>query len=105
MATDQSVLNYTTLKDIVENYSSTDGNAQWIWAARILDRMCPMMRILPMVESNNVLSNVATRTDFLPAPANRQFFSISTINPNPVLALRYCGKTKYESWKAKTVPL
>ena len=75
MATDQSVLNYTTLKDIVENYSSTDGNAQWIWAARILDRMCPMMRILPMVESNNVLSNVATRTDFLPAPANRQFNS------------------------------
>lgn len=73
MATDQSVLNYPTLNSIVDNYSSTDANAKWIWAARILDRMCPMMRIMPMIESNNILSNVATRTDYLPTPSNRRF--------------------------------
>lgn len=73
MATDQSVLNYPTLIDIVNNYSSTDARAQWIWAARILDRMCPLIRVLPMIESNNILSNVATRTDYLPSPVNRRF--------------------------------
>jgi hypothetical protein len=73
MATDQSLLNYTTLQDILNNYSSTDAWARFIMAARVLDRMCPLIRILPMVESNNVLSNIATRTDSLPVPGTRRF--------------------------------
>lgn len=73
MATDQSALNYSTWKDIIENYSSTDGMARFVWAARVLDRMCPLLKVLPMVESNNVLSNVASRTDYLPTPSNRRF--------------------------------
>lgn len=73
MATDQSQLGYSTLIDIVNNYSSTDANAQWIRAARILDRMCPLMRILPMIPTNNILSNIATRTDYIPAPVARRF--------------------------------
>lgn len=73
MATDQSVLGYPTLIDIVNNYSSTDAKAAWIWAARILDRMCPLIKVLPMIESNNILSNVATRTDYIPTPTTRRF--------------------------------
>ena len=70
---EQSVLGYNTLIDIFNNYSSTDARAAFIWAARILDRMCPLIRIMPMVESNNMLSNVATRTDYLPTPSTRRF--------------------------------
>lgn len=47
--------------------------AQFVWAARVLDRMTPLLKVLPMIESNNVLSNVATRTDYLPTPSNRRF--------------------------------
>lgn len=70
---DVSVLGYPTLIDIFNNYSSTDARAQFIWAARILDRTCPLIRIMPMIESNNMLSNVATRTDYIPSPATRRF--------------------------------
>lgn len=73
MATDQSILGYPTLIDIFNNYSSTDARAQFIWAARILDRMCPLIRVMPMIESNQMLSNVATRTDYLPSPGTRRF--------------------------------
>ena len=73
MATDQTVLPYTTLIDIFNNYSSTDARAMWIWAARILDRMCPLIRVMPMIPSNNMLSNVATRTDSIPSPTTRRF--------------------------------
>lgn len=73
MATDQANLGFSTLMDIVNNYSSADARAIYIWAARILDRMCPFIRILPMIESNNILSNVATRTDYVPFPVTRRF--------------------------------
>lgn len=73
MATDVSQLPYSTFIDIVNNYSSTDANAMLVSAARVLDRQCPLLSILPMMPSNNVLSNVAVRTDSLPVPGTRRF--------------------------------
>ena len=73
MATDVSQLGYSTFIDVVNNYSSTDANASLVNAARVLDRQCPLLSILPMQASNNVLSNVAVRTDSLPVPGTRRF--------------------------------
>ena len=73
MATDVSQLGYSTFIDVVNNYTSTDANASLITAARVLDRKCPLLSILPMIPSNNVLSNVAVRNDSLPVPGTRRF--------------------------------
>ena len=70
---DVSQLGYSTFIDVVNNYSSTDANASLVTAARVLDRQCPLLSILPMVPSNNILSNVAVRNDSLPVPGTRRF--------------------------------
>ena len=73
MATDVSQLGYSTLVDVVSNYSSTDAAARFVLPKRILDRMTPLVRMLPLKASNNILSNIATRTDSLPVAATRRF--------------------------------
>ena len=66
-------LGYTTLVDVINNYSTADARAVFVEAARVLDRMCPLIRYLPMVPSNQILSNIAVRTDSLPVPGTRRF--------------------------------
>lgn len=73
MATDVSQLGYSTLTDIVQNYSSSDAGAMFVMPKRILDRMTPLVKMLPMKASNNILSNIATRTDSLPVASTRRF--------------------------------
>jgi hypothetical protein len=73
MSTDVSQLGYNTFPDILNNYSSADARAQFVIPARILDRMTPFIKMLPMVPSNNVLSNIATRTDSLPVASTRRW--------------------------------
>lgn len=73
MATDVSQLGYSTLTDILANYSSLDAAARFILPTRVLDRMTPLVRMLPMRASNNVLSNIAIRTDSLPVASTRRF--------------------------------
>ena len=70
---DVSQLGYTTLWDVIGNYSSTDARAMFIQPAKILRRRCPILEFLPMIPSNNVISNVASRTDYLPTPSTRRF--------------------------------
>ena len=73
MATDVSQLGYSTLTDILANYSSTDAGATFVMPKRVLDRMTPLVKMLPLKPSNNVLSNIATRTDSLPVASTRRF--------------------------------
>jgi len=73
MAVDVSQLGYSTFTDIVANYSSSDAAARFILPKRVLDRMTPLVRMLPLVSSNNILSNIATRTDSLPVASTRRF--------------------------------
>lgn len=72
MATDVLQLGYTTLQDVINNYSTSDARAIFIQAARVLDRECPLIRYMPMIASNQILANVATRTDSLPIPSTRR---------------------------------
>ena len=70
---DVAQLGYSTLTDIITNYSTVDARASYVMASRVLDRMCPLIRYLPMVPSNQILSNIAVRTDSLPIPGTRRF--------------------------------
>lgn len=70
---DISLLGYNTFQDIVTNYSSSDAGARFVLPKRVLDRMTPLIRMLPMKPSNNILSNIATRTDSLPVASTRRF--------------------------------
>jgi hypothetical protein len=73
MATDVSQLGYSTFTDIIQNYSSTDAGAKFVLPTRVLDRMTPLVRMMPMKASNNVLSNIAVRTDSLPVASTRRW--------------------------------
>jgi len=73
MSTEVSQLGYTTLQDVINNYSTVDARAPFVMAARVLDRMCPLIRYLPFIPSNQILSNIAVRTDSLPIPGTRRF--------------------------------
>src|SRR5271166_5277263 len=70
---DVSQLGYSTLNDVISNYSTADARAVFVEAARVLDRQCPLIRYLPMIPSNQILANVAIRTDSLPIPGTRRF--------------------------------
>jgi len=71
MSTDVSQLGYSTFTDIVNNYSSTDAGAKFVLPTRVLDRMTPLIKMLPMKASNNIMSNIAVRTDSLPVASTR----------------------------------
>jgi hypothetical protein len=73
MATDQSQLGYTTLTDVISSYSSSDARAQFVKPAKVLTRTCPLLEFLPFVPANNMLFNVARRTDYLDTPSTRRF--------------------------------
>ncbi len=70
---DQSLLNWYTLLDVVNDYTSQASNALLLEIARIMDREIPFLKILPMVPSNEILSNLGSRTDYLPTPGTRRF--------------------------------
>jgi hypothetical protein len=70
---DVAQLGYNTFQDIISNYSSTDAGAQFVLPKRVLDRMTPLVKMLPLKPSNNVLSNIATRTDSLPVASTRRW--------------------------------
>ena len=73
MATDQSILGWYTLLDIVQDYTSQAANALLLEIARIMDREVPFLKILPMQPSNEILSNLGNRSDYLPSPGTRLF--------------------------------
>jgi len=75
MSTQQSVLGWYSLLDVVQDYTSQASNALLLEIARIMDREIPFLKILPMVASNEILSNLGNRTDYLPSPGTRRFNS------------------------------
>jgi hypothetical protein len=73
MATDVSQLGYSTLNDVIGSYSSPDARAMFVNPAKVLTRTCPFLEFFPFVPANNMLFNVARRTDYLDTPQTRQF--------------------------------
>jgi hypothetical protein len=75
MSTQQVLTGWYTLLDVVQDYTSMASNALLLEIARIMDREIPFLKILPMVASNEILSNLGNRTDYLPSPGTRRFNS------------------------------
>ena len=68
-----AILGYSTLMDVVNEYTSLDAKGQYIEAAKVLNRACPLVRVLPMVASNQVMSNIGSRDTYLGSPGTRRF--------------------------------
>lgn len=111
MSTDVSQLGYTTLQDVINNYSTQDARAPFVMAARVLDRMCPLIRYLPMIPSNQILSNIAVRTDSLPIPGTRRFntgvqptAAKNTPISDPMALFEAYSEVDKELWKIQNDP-
>jgi hypothetical protein len=68
-----AVLGYKTLMDVVNSYSSMDANGVYLKMAEILSRKCPLLQMLPMVASNQIMSHIDARRTYLATPSNRLF--------------------------------
>lgn len=66
-------LGYETLSDVISEYTSFDGKGSYIYAAEVLNRAVPLIEVMPMVASNQIMSNIGTRESYLPTPSTRQF--------------------------------
>src|ERR1035438_4223664 len=104
-------LGYTTLVDVINNYSTADARAVFVEAARVLDRMCPLIRYLPMIPSNQILSNIATRTDSIPVPGTRRFntgvqptAAKNTPLSDPMALFEAYSEVDKELWKIQNDP-
>lgn len=70
---DTAVLGYSTLMDVVNQYTSLDAQAQYIYAANVLARKVPLVKIMPMIPSNQIMSNIGSRESYQPTMATRAF--------------------------------
>jgi hypothetical protein len=68
-----SVLGYKTLADVMNQYTSLDANGLYLEISEVLNRACPLLRIMPMVESNQVISHIGSRRSYLVTPGTRSF--------------------------------
>jgi hypothetical protein len=66
-------LGYSTLVDVVNEYATGSAKEQALIAARILDRKCPLVRILPMIKANEIMSNIGSRDSLIGNPGTRRF--------------------------------
>jgi len=105
------LLGYYTLMDVVNSYTSLDAQAQYIWAANILARKCPLIRLLPMVASNQIMSNIDARRTYIPTPGTRRFnegvvLSASHKTPftDPIAMVEDYSEVDYALWKIQNDP-
>ena len=110
MATN-AVLGYETLIDVVNQYSSLDANGSFVYAAKTLARKCPLMRRLPMVASNQIMSNIGSRDSYLPTPGTRKFNeyvsptnSHTTPFTDDIAMVEDFSKVDYALWKIQNDP-
>ena len=68
-----ALVGVNSIMDVVNSYTSLDGLAKYIWAAKILARKCPFFMDMPMRPSNQIFSNIGARQTYLPTPGTRRF--------------------------------
>jgi hypothetical protein len=109
--TTQSLLGYNTLMDVVNQYTSLDAQAAYIEAAKTLSRKSPLVAILPMIPSNQIMSNIGSRDSYLPTPGTRQFnegvaptASHTTPFTDPICMVEDYSEVDYGLWKIQNDP-
>jgi hypothetical protein len=100
-----------TIMDIVNSYSSLDGRAQYVWAANIMARECPLLRYLPFFPSNQIMSNIGARRTVLGTPGTRRFnegvsltASHKTPFSDPVAMVEDYSEVDKALWKIQNDP-
>jgi len=68
-----AVVGTTTMTDILNSYSSQDGMANYLYVANILARKLPLLQHLPMVASNQVMSEIVSRVKSMGSASTRNF--------------------------------
>lgn len=106
-----AVLGYYTLMDVINDYTSLDAKGQYIFAAKVLARKCPLIRMLPMTPSNQIMSNIGVRESYLPTPGTRRFnegvsptASHSTPFTDPLAMVEDYSEVDYALWKIQNNP-
>ncbi len=109
--TTSAVLGYFTLMDVVNQYTSLDAKGTYIWAAKVLAKKCPLIRDMPMVASNQIMSNIGVRESYLPTPGTRRFneyvtptASHSTPFTDPMAIVEDYSKVDLALWKIQNDP-
>jgi len=72
-STDRGPLGYSVLIDVVNEYTSKDPTSPYLIAAQILNRKCPLVRVLPMIKANQLFSNIGSRDSLIGNPSTRRF--------------------------------
>lgn len=105
------LLGYNTLMDVVNQYTSLDGNANFLWAAKVLHRECPLIRVMPMFPSNQIMSNIGVRESSLPTIGTRRFnygvqptASHSTPYTEPIAMFEDYSEVDKALWKIQNDP-
>jgi hypothetical protein len=72
MSTNSLAVTYT-ISDIVNSYSSMDGNAMYVEVANVLALKCPLFRMLPMLPSNQTMSEIYSKVTSMGSASLRRF--------------------------------
>jgi hypothetical protein len=106
-----AVLGYNTLMDVVNQYTSLDGQAAYIYAAKVLAKSKMFVRDMPMVASNQIMSNLGSRESYLPTPGTRRFnegvsptASHTTPFNDPIAMVEDYSEVDYALWKIQNDP-
>lgn len=109
--TTQAVVGYTTLMDVVNQYTSLDAQAAYIGAAKTLSRKSPLIAIMPMMPSNQIMSDVGSRDSYLPTPGTRRFnegvaptASHTVPFTEPICMVEDYSEVDYKLWKIQNDP-
>ncbi len=68
-----AVLGYKTIMDVINQYTSLDGFAKYLEIVEVLNRACPLLKILPFEPSNQIMSHIGSRRSYLVSPGTRRF--------------------------------
>lgn len=109
--TTNALVGYNTLMDVVNSYTSMDGQGAYIEAAKTLARKSPLIAILPMIPSNQIMSNIGSRDSYLPTPGTRRFnegvaptASHTTPFTEPICMVEDYSEVDYAMWKIQNDP-
>lgn len=71
-----------TISDVINSYSSLDGNAMYVKSANVLALKCPLFRMLPVFPTNQIMSEIFSKVNSMGSPSLRRFNEYVTPTKN-----------------------
>ena len=100
-----------TIMDVINDYTFLDSKAEYIWAAKVLAKKCPFIQDMPMIASNQIMSNIGSRESYIPTPGTRRFnegvsltASHSTPFTDPIAMVEDYSEVDWALWKIQNNP-